>query len=38
MSGTPTFFINGIPITGGGTVDEFAKLIDEELERIRAGG
>ena len=35
---TPTFFINGIPMTGGGSLDDFAKLIDEELERLRAGG
>ena len=38
VSGTPTFFVNGIPITGGGSADDFAKLIDEELERLRAGG
>ncbi len=38
VDGTPTFFINGIPMTGGGSLDDFAKLIDEELERLRAGG
>ncbi len=38
VNGTPTFFVNGIPVTGGGSPDDFAKLIDEELERLRAGG
>ncbi len=38
VEGTPTFFVNGIPVTGGGSADDFAKLIDEELERLRAGG
>lgn len=37
VDGTPTFFVNGIPVTGGGSADDFAKLIDEELERLRAG-
>jgi protein-disulfide isomerase len=38
VDGTPTFFVNGIAITGGASADDFAKLIDEELERLRAGG
>ena len=30
--GTPTFFINGKPLVGPRTFDEFTKIIDEELK------
>src|SRR2546425_9497567 len=33
VTGTPTFFINGIPIVGARDVNSFAEIIDEELER-----
>ncbi|MBI4169865.1 MAG: thioredoxin domain-containing protein [Acidobacteria bacterium] len=33
VSGTPTFFINGIPMVGARGVDAFAEIIDAELER-----
>ena len=33
VTGTPTFFINGIPIVGARDVSSFAEIIDEELER-----
>ncbi|HLD57771.1 MAG TPA: thioredoxin domain-containing protein [archaeon] len=29
--GTPTFFINGMPIVGPAKIEEFTKIIDEEL-------
>jgi protein-disulfide isomerase len=35
VSGTPTFFINGIPMVGAKGVDAFAEIIDSELERKR---
>jgi protein-disulfide isomerase len=33
VSGTPTFFINGIPVVGARSVDSFSEIIDSELER-----
>jgi len=33
VTGTPTFFINGIPIVGARDVGSFAEIIDSELER-----
>jgi protein-disulfide isomerase len=33
VSGTPTFFINGIMIVGARGVDSFSEIIDRELER-----
>lgn len=34
VSGTPAFFVNGLPLTAGArSADEFAKVIDAELER-----
>jgi protein-disulfide isomerase len=33
VNGTPTFFINGIPMVGARGVDAFAEIIDAELER-----
>ncbi len=32
VTGTPTFFINGIPVVGARDVNSFADLIDAELE------
>lgn len=34
VTGTPAFYVNGVPISGGRTVDEFAKAIDAELVRL----
>ena len=31
VTGTPAFFINGIPLRGALPIDEFQKVIDEEL-------
>ncbi len=31
-NGTPTFFINGIPLVGAQPISEFIKIIDNELE------
>jgi protein-disulfide isomerase len=33
VTGTPTFFINGIPMVGARDVNSFADIIDAELER-----
>jgi protein-disulfide isomerase len=33
VTGTPTFFINGIPMVGARDVNSFAEIIDTELER-----
>jgi protein-disulfide isomerase len=33
VAGTPAFYVNGVPIAGGRSVDEFAKAIDAELAR-----
>jgi protein-disulfide isomerase len=33
VTGTPTFFINGIPMVGARDVNSFADIIDSELER-----
>lgn len=32
VSSTPTFFVNGVPVMGALPVDEFSKIIDEELK------
>ncbi len=34
VAGTPAFFVNGVSIASGRTVDEFAKAIDAELTRL----
>ena len=34
VAGTPAFFVNGVPIAGGRSVDDFAKAIDAELQRL----
>jgi protein-disulfide isomerase len=31
VSGTPAFYVNGIPLSGARSVDEFVKLIEREL-------
>ena len=33
VTGTPTFFINGIPIVGARDVNSFTEIIDSELDR-----
>jgi protein-disulfide isomerase len=35
VSGTPAFFVNGVPLAGGRSLNEFAKAIDAELERLK---
>ncbi|HEV8701479.1 MAG TPA: thioredoxin domain-containing protein [Candidatus Polarisedimenticolia bacterium] len=35
VTGTPTFFINGIPMVGARDVNSFAEIIDTELERSK---
>jgi protein-disulfide isomerase len=35
VAGTPSFFVNGVPIAGGRTLNDFAKAIDAELERLK---
>jgi protein-disulfide isomerase len=37
ITGTPTFFINGIVASGAIPLEEFARLIDRELDRLKAG-
>jgi protein-disulfide isomerase len=34
VAGTPAFYVNGVPVSGGRTVDDFAKAIDAELARL----
>jgi protein-disulfide isomerase len=36
VTSTPAFFINGRPIVGAMPEDQFARVIDEELERVGA--
>ena len=31
LTGTPAFFVNGIPLTGARPLEDFAAIIDEEL-------
>jgi protein-disulfide isomerase len=35
-SGTPAFFVNGIPLSGALPAEAFVKIIDEELARLAA--
>jgi protein-disulfide isomerase len=35
ITGTPTFFINGMILIGATPLEDFARLIDRELERIK---
>lgn len=35
VTGTPSFFVNGVPLAGGRTLNEFAKAIDAELARLK---
>ena len=37
VSGTPAFFINGIPLRGALPIDDFKKVIDEELAEKAKG-
>ena len=34
VSGTPAFYVNGLPVSGARSVEQFAVVIDEELERL----
>jgi protein-disulfide isomerase len=34
VAGTPSFFVNGVPLAAGRSVDDFAKAIDAELTRL----
>jgi len=34
VAGTPAFYVNGLPVAGGRSLDQFATLIDGELERL----
>jgi len=34
VSGTPAFFVNGVPLAGGRSLNDFAKVIDAELARL----
>ena len=34
VSGTPAFYVNGLPVAGARGVEQFAAVIDEELERL----
>jgi len=34
VAGTPAFFVNGVPVSGGRSVEEFAKAINAELTRL----
>jgi protein-disulfide isomerase len=38
VTGTPAFFINGRPLVGAQPFENFAQLIDDELERVAAPG
>lgn len=38
VSGTPAFFVNGIPLSGARSIAEFEKLIDAELARAKPPG
>jgi protein-disulfide isomerase len=35
VTGTPTFFINGRPLTGAQSLERFAQIIEDELARAR---
>ena len=35
VSGTPAFFVNGVPLASGRSLNEFAKSIDTELARLK---
>lgn len=38
VSGTPAFFINGVPLIGAQSLDSFVGVIEEELARTRSPG
>jgi len=35
VTGTPSFFVNGVALAGGRTLNDFAQAIDAELERLK---
>jgi protein-disulfide isomerase len=35
VTGTPAFFINGLPLSGAQPIEEFKKVIDKELARAK---
>jgi protein-disulfide isomerase len=37
VAGTPAFFINGRPFSGAKPIEEFARLVEEELARTAGG-
>ncbi len=38
VTGTPAFFLNGIPLSGAQPIEEFRRLIDAELQRAAKEG
>ena len=36
VSGTPAFYVNGIPLSGARSVEDFVKLIERELEKKKS--
>jgi protein-disulfide isomerase len=34
VAGTPAFYVNGLPVAGARSADQFAAVIDQELERL----
>lgn len=36
VTGTPAFFVNGIPLKGARDADDLSRVVDSELERIRS--
>lgn len=38
VSGTPAFFVNGIPLSGARSLQEFVKLIDAEIAKAKPAG
>ena len=35
VTGTPAFFINGIPLKGARDADDLSRVVDAELDRLR---
>jgi protein-disulfide isomerase len=38
VSGTPAFFVNGIPLSGARSLAEFTKLVDAEIAKAKPAG
>jgi protein-disulfide isomerase len=36
VSGTPGFFVNGVPFSGAQSAEAFTRVVDEELARLRS--